>query len=745
MNRCMSSALAALALVAATAAVAADGAPDPVAAQWQAFLASAKVDETTAAFGVLSKLRGADGTIDTTACEDQREALEKSVAQVPVSFALQHAAYVCAEARGDQAAAEEGFKRFGALVRHALSYSSDEWNGRPIRVVVGADINAFMQAGGFEFRYQYIEAGAGRQVAHIAVWDPQAKLERHLRFDYLDTMVRLSRDKPGALFPSFRRDMAQELLKQMARSNQVPGIDFLAAQESGDLKTAQEKVARLRPVAERGGFQAANAWMEACAESPYPGCGEGLVDALLPSAEAKHAYPMLLLALIHADGIGVPKSEASAMALLDAAEKQLGGGRAAYTYARFWIGRHDDAFPPELLKRLDAASAAGNHAALALKLERLRDSREDRHLTDAEMEPLVRAVRGGYRAGAWLLGRETYFRDDSAAYLPWLKMAAEDGDEYSQDLLGDALYFGQDQTPKDKVEGRRWWREAAAGGRSGSMLSLGDDAGGEKKWADAAEWYRSAAMYGDLEGARRFAGMHLRTMDGWQGDKELAVRVYRELDESSDYAPARRDLAGYYLERNDKGDTDAALRLLERDAQRGDAESLVLLANGLLEGRFGPGREAEGEEWFRKGVAGGAPLVLDSNAFRLYYGKPDAAKRAESIALWRKAIDQPDSEMAMNNFAWVLCTSSFDDMRNPAEGLKVAAKLGKAEDNDSSTIDTIAACHAANGDYARAVQLQELVIKLRLEFGDGDESLAGMRERLELYRQRKPYIEPAKS
>ena len=745
MKRTFSAALLASVLLAGLPARAAEpAATDPVAAQWRTFLATAKVDEVTEAFGVLAKLRGDDGQIDAAACESQRQALGKAIAVVPVSFALQHAALLCAEARGDAAVAEQELKRFGALVRHALAGTSDVWNGRPIRIVVAADIGAFVQAGGLEFRYQYIEAGSGRQVAHLAVWDPQVKLERHLRFDYLDTLVKLSRDKPGASFPSFRHEMAEGFLEQMERSNQVPGLDFLAAQEASSLKTAQEKVARLRPVAESGGFQAAYAWLGACMESPYAGCGEGLVDALLPYAEQKHAYPMLLLAVAYTEGVGVAKSESSAMTLLDAAEKQLGGGRAAYTYARFWSQWHEDAFPPALLTRLDAAIAAGNHAALALKLDYLRDSREERRLSDAEMEPLVRAVRGGYDGGAWLLGRETYYRDESTSYLPWLKIAAEYGDEDSQDLLGDALYFGQDKTPQDKASGVRWWREAADRGKVDSMLSLGDDASGEKRWSDAVEWYRSAAMHGSQEGARRFAGMHLRSMDGWQGDKDLAVRVYRELDQNFDYAPARRDLAWHYLERKSEDDLKAAEELLERDAKRGDAESLVALANGLLEGRFGPGREAQGEEWFRRGVAGGDPRVLDSNAFRLYYGKPSATARAEALDFWRKAIAKEDSEMAVNNFAWVLCTSSFDDVRNPAEGLRVAAKLGKPEDNVSGTIDTIAACYAANSDYTRAVELQELVIELQIKFGASDESMADMRQRLDLYRQRKSYIEVPK-
>jgi len=88
-----------------------------------------------------------------------------------------------------------------------------------------------------------------------------------------------------------------------------------------------------------------------------------------------------------------------------------------------------------------------------------------------------------------------------------------------------------------------------------------------------------------------------------------------------------------------------------------------------------------------------------------------------------------------------LCTSPDTAVRNPAGGVALVAKLGPADGLSSSGMDTVAACHAAAGDFEAAVRWQTLAVQRQEVFPDGPGILARMRTRLEKYREKQPYLE----
>ena len=92
--------------------------PD-IAAEWRDFLAKAKADEVYPAFSIVVDLIDGQGDISEAACRENADAIAQAVRVVPVSAAVNFAAYRCAELLGDDAAAEKHGARYAAIASHA--------------------------------------------------------------------------------------------------------------------------------------------------------------------------------------------------------------------------------------------------------------------------------------------------------------------------------------------------------------------------------------------------------------------------------------------------------------------------------------------------------------------------------------------------------------------------------------------------------------------------------------------------
>ena len=119
-------ALAAL-LASPTAAVAAE--TFDAAAEWERFLAEGATDAYDA-YQVVNELDSGQG-VDAARCREKADDLAKAAEALRVSARVQQVAYRCAEATGDDAAAETYRARFAALAAHALGQASDDWSAPP--------------------------------------------------------------------------------------------------------------------------------------------------------------------------------------------------------------------------------------------------------------------------------------------------------------------------------------------------------------------------------------------------------------------------------------------------------------------------------------------------------------------------------------------------------------------------------------------------------------------------------------
>lgn len=98
----------------------------------------------------------------------------------------------------------------------------------------------------------------------------------------------------------------------------------------------------------------------------------------------------------------------------------------------------------------------------------------------------------------------------------------------------------------------------------------------------------------------------------------------------------------------------------------------------------------------------------------------NVGKHAEAVADFDKALTQKeDDESLLNNFAWVLCTSPDDKVRDGARALKLATKAAESSGYETPHIlSTLAAAYAETGDFDNAVKWSEKSVELAQKLVD---------------------------
>jgi len=123
-------------------------------------------------------------------------------------------------------------------------------------------------------------------------------------------------------------------------------------------------------------------------------------------------------------------------------------------------------------------------------------------------------------------------------------------------------------------------------------------------------------------------------------------------------------------------------------------------------------------------------------------GRGDAflslGKHAEAIADYEKAYKiEPHDPGLLNNFAWVLCTSPVDKLRNGKRALEIAKEACRLTDyKQAHILSTLGAAYAETGDLKSAMEWSKKAIALGKE-----EQKADLTKELETYKAGKPIRE----
>ena len=719
-------------------------APD-VAGQWSDFLAHGTIEKANAAALVIDTLGYTVDSVDADKCRQHASELATALRDVPVSMLIQRAAMLCDEATGDRAGAERASAMLAALAKDAFAQATKGAWPKPVRIVYPGDAIALFASAGMTVRY---EAYSQRHPTPYFPWMVAATprdggQEQLFSFDFIDTLQTLDRKSPAYGTPYLRMGYVKSIMDAEAKQGLLRSVDAMALSAAAEAETPQAKSAALRPAAEQGGITSTQAWMFVCALHAYAGCSDGLIDILLPQAEAKHGYAMLLLAMAYAEGIGVKADQKAAEALLDAADRQMAQHKAVVEYTDLYTAVHPDKdLPPFLRQRLQAARDAGNAAAAIILITAdMRAKGKSFVLSSADEAQLADPANNGTGRGFLVLS-QWYEDRDKAKSEDFLKRAASAGDPTALRHLAMQLRRAQGSAPPT-AEALQWFEKAANGGDTFAMYYRGLIDVQEGKPSNAEHWLIPAIVQGDEDALFFLADLWAAGHAGMSGTPERAVSMLESLTTSDEYgARARRELASLaMLGRGMPKNPERARALLTQDAQAGDVKSQIDLGVALLYGRIGHGEQASGRKWMERAMAAHSDDAMAAFGSWLYYQGTGPGDRARGLALSRKAADRDDTT-AINNVAWYLCVSSDQRVRDPAAGLVYSRKLEAHPEIGPSALDTVAACEASVGHYARAVELQQRVVDSAKGLSAaGPDNLKEMQARLALYQAGKPYIE----
>ncbi len=102
----------------------------------------------------------------------------------------------------------------------------------------------------------------------------------------------------------------------------------------------------------------------------------------------------------------------------------------------------------------------------------------------------------------------------------------------------------------------------------------------------------------------------------------------------------------------------------------------------------------------------------------------------------------PEDDGVLNNLAWVLATSTFDDVRDGVRAVELATKAAEVtEFKQAHILSTLASGYAEMGDFENAIKWIEKAIEVNREEGTNDEQKESLQTEYESYKNKKPWRE----
>ncbi len=177
-----------------------------------------------------------------------------------------------------------------------------------------------------------------------------------------------------------------------------------------------------------------------------------------------------------------------------------------------------------------------------------------------------------------------------------------------------------------------------------------------------------------------------------------------------------------------------AARTLARLRELEPEDANLLLQQGILEAGLGRPRKAIAllTQYLETHPEDSLALIARGNSFI------SIGKHAEALADFEKALPLAGHDATfLNNFAWILCTSPDDHLRDGRRALELAQKACELlEFKAAFALSTLAAAYAELGDFQKAMEW----VQKAVELAEGEEK-EHIQKELECYRQGKPFRE----
>ncbi len=320
----------------------------------------------------------------------------------------------------------------------------------------------------------------------------------------------------------------------------------------------------------------------------------------------------------------------------------------------------------------------------------------------------------------------------------FLEQAAGAGHAPAAMRLGAAYLSGQG-VDRDVDAARHWLTQAADADLAPAMLFLAQSY--RAPFADppqpeqASAWYRKAHEAGARD-ALAYLGFMAETGEGGDPDPETARAMFAEAAAAGS-AVAQAKLAYLYLAGEGvPADPEQALTLFLQAAEQGHPNAFMGLAYLYDTGTGVTADETQALDWYRKaGLAGVLDAQLRLAYLALSEQNLDGARRAST---WLARAAAQDSARALNDYAWLLATSPFAEVRNGPQAVTLAMQAVSRQ-RTPSYLDTLAAAYAETGKFDRAVTTQREA--LDLADPEDAELVAELRAHLDAFEAGRPWRE----
>lgn len=185
------------------------------------------------------------------------------------------------------------------------------------------------------------------------------------------------------------------------------------------------------------------------------------------------------------------------------------------------------------------------------------------------------------------------------------------------------------------------------------------------------------------------------------------------------------------------------LKMLERASEGGHAGSAAMMLNALMSDRskIGPATYAQALPHARRAAESGNAEAMAFLASYYFNGAAGVQRDCRQAAEWQARAEEAGLAAGRNELIWTYATCPIPEQRDPARALQLAQHLIEKKDKlERYELDTLAATFAANGDFARAVEYQELAIS-KLTKEDLNGTRKGMQARLKQYRKDRDFVQ----
>ncbi len=193
-------------------------------------------------------------------------------------------------------------------------------------------------------------------------------------------------------------------------------------------------------------------------------------------------------------------------------------------------------------------------------------------------------------------------------------------------------------------------------------------------------------------------------------------------------------------------DLDRAVERFVSAAERQNHRAQLSYARFMLNTEGAPPADSRTHEWLRELAEEGRAdaMVMLGNLHARGVGT-DASIR-DAIRWFKRAVrNAPEDADIVNEVAWTLTVSDINGLQRAAYARRIMDRQMTANEDARARpeyLDTWAATHAANGDFARAVDLQQQALTKATET-DRDDVIDILQEHLTLFRASTPINEKA--